>query len=75
MIFFKKIHGNMIFSAYSVKLVFHFPTNMILHFCQKSKDDFFPKNALKDDNSSIIEKDDIYPRKYGISSDRKTKDD
>ena len=28
---------------------------------------------FRDDISGIIEKDDIYPRKYGISSDRKTK--
>ena len=36
----------------------------------------FPrKNALEDDISSIIEKDDIHPGKYGISSDRKIKDD
>ena len=65
MIFLKKIHGNMIFfSAYSVKMVLHFPTNMILPFCQKSKDYFFRKNAFKDGNSSIIERDYIYPRKY-----------
>ena len=36
----------------------------------------FPgKNTIKDDISDIIEKDDIYLRKYGISSHRKTKDD
>ena len=34
----QKIHGNLIFSVYSVKMVFHFSTNMILPFCQKSKD-------------------------------------
>ena len=34
----QKIHGN-IFSVYSVKMVFLFPTNMILPFCQKSKDE------------------------------------
>ena len=39
-----------------VKVVFLFPTNMKLPFCQKSKDDFFPKNAPKDDISSITEK-------------------
>ena len=48
---------------------------MILPFCQKSKDDLFQKNTLKNDISGIIEKDDIYPRKYGIPSDRKIKDD
>ena len=34
-----------------------------------------PKNKLKDDISGIVEKDDIHPRKYGISSDRIFKDD
>ena len=29
---------------------------------------------VKDNNSGIIEKDDIYPRKYDISSNRKIKD-
>ena len=49
---------------------------MILHFCQKSKDDLLLKNALKDDISGIIEQDDIHPRKYDIfSSNRKIKDD
>ena len=46
-----------------VKVVFLFPTNMKLPFCQKSKDDLFPKNAPKDDISGITEKYDIYPRK------------
>ena len=36
---------------------------------------FFRKNTLKDDISGIIEKYDIYPRKYGISSDENVKDD
>ena len=58
---------------YSVKMVFLSPTNMILPFCQKSKDDLLPKNTLKDDIFLLIEKDDIHPRKYGISSDRKIK--
>ena len=47
-------------------MVFLFPTNMILRFCQKSKEDPLPKNTLKNDISGIIEKDDIHPRKYGI---------
>ena len=34
---------------------------------------FSQKNTLKDGISGIIEKDDIYPRKYDISSDRKLK--
>ena len=46
-----------------VKVVFLFPTNMKLPFCQKSKNDLFPKNARKDDISGINEKDDIHPRK------------
>ena len=33
----------MIFSVYSVKMVFLFPTNMILPFCQKSRFDILPK--------------------------------
>ena len=35
----QKINGNMIFSVYPVKMEFLFPTNIILPFCQKSKDD------------------------------------
>ena len=34
---------------------------------------FRRKNTLKDDISSIIEKDDIHPRKYGISSGKRLK--
>ena len=34
-----------------------------------------PKNTLHDDIFCIIEKNDIYLRKYSISSDRKTIDD
>ena len=55
------------FSECSVKMEFLFPTNMKLPFCQKSKDDLFPKNAPKDDISNITEKDDIHPRKDDIS--------
>ena len=33
------------------------------------------KNTFKDDIPDIIEKDDIHSRKYGISCDRKIKDD
>ena len=39
----QKIHGNMIFYVYSVKMAFLFPTNMILPFYQKTKDDLFLK--------------------------------
>ena len=62
----QRIHGNMMFSVCSVKMVFFFPTNMKLPFCQKSKDDLFPKNTPKDDISSITEKDDIHSRKDDI---------
>ena len=39
---------------------------MILPFCQKLLL-FSGKNTFKDDISDITEKDDIDPRKYGIS--------
>ena len=65
----------MMFSVYSVKIVFLFPTNMVLPLYQKSKDNLLPKNTLKGDTSGTIEKDNIHPTKYGISSDRKIKDD
>ena len=55
-------------------MVFLFATNMILPFCQKSKDDLLPKNTPKNDISAIIKKDDIHPRKCGISSNRKIKE-
>ena len=68
----QKIHGNVIFSVYSVKMVFLFPTNMILSFCQNiTLLIFSEKNSLKDNISGITEKDDIHPSKYAISSDRK----
>ena len=35
---------------------------------------FFRKITLKDDMAGIIEKDDIHPRTYVISSDKKIKD-
>ena len=45
----EKSHGNMIFSVYSVMMVFPLPANMILPFCRKSKDDFlkYKKKHLK----------------------------
>ena len=61
----QKIPGNM-FSVCLVKVMFLFPTNMKLLFCQKSKDDLFPKNIPKDDNFDITEKDDIHPGKDDI---------
>ena len=72
--FLKKIHGN-IFHLYPVKMVFPFPTNMILPFCQESKVDLLPKNTLNDDISGLIEKGDIHPTKYGVSFGRKITDD
>ena len=36
-------------------MVFLFPTNMILPFYHKRKNDLLPKNTLKDDISGIIE--------------------
>ena len=72
--FLKKINGN-IFHLHPVKMVFPFPTNMILPFCQESKVDLLPKNTLKDDISGLIEKDNIHPTKYGYSFGRKIKDD
>ena len=53
----------MIFSVYSVKIVFLFPKSIILPFCWKSKDDLLLKKYTKDDISGIIEKNDIYPKK------------
>ena len=58
----QKMHGNMMFSVCLVKMVFLFSTNMKLPFCQKCKDDLFPKNTPKDDISPIIERYDIRPR-------------
>ena len=49
-------------SIYSVKVVHLFPTNMKLHLCQKSKDDFLPKNTSIDDISDITEKHGTYPK-------------
>ena len=49
-----------------VKVAFLFSTNIKLPFCQKSKDDLFPKNTPKDDIFGITEKDDIHPRKDDI---------
>ena len=62
----QKIHGNMMLSVYSVKMVFLFPTNMKLPLCQKSKDDLLPKNTAKNDISGITEKDDTHPKKDDI---------
>ena len=70
---FQNIHGNMIFSAYSVKIIFIFATNMILPFCQKNQDGFLLKNTLKDDIFHIPEKDILenmgFLLKYHIDQD------
>ena len=63
----QKRHGSIMFSVYSVKMVFLFPTNMKLSFCRKSKDGLFPKNTPKDNISGITEKDDIHPRNNDIA--------
>ena len=65
----------MIFLVLSGKVIFHFPENMTLPFCQKSKYDLFPKNTLKDHISGITEKYYIHPRKNVFPCDRKFKDD
>ena len=57
---------NTSFNSILVKMVFVLPANMELPFCQKSKDDLFPKNTPKDGISSITEKDDTHPRKDDI---------
>ena len=51
-------------------MIFIFPTNMMLPFCQKAKMIFSQKKHTFG-ISGIIEKDDNCPRKYGSSSDRK----
>ena len=56
----------MMLSVCSVKMAYFFPTNMKLHFCQKIKDNLFPKNTLKDNISGITEKDGFHPRKVDI---------
>ena len=61
-----------IFCIFGKGCISFFYIYMILHFFQKSKDDFLPKNTLKDDISGIIERDDINPGEYDIfSSNRK----
>ena len=62
----QKIHGNMMFSVYSVKMVFLFPTNMKLPFGQKSKDYLLLKNTYKNGISDIAIKGDAHPRKDDI---------
>ena len=62
----QNIHGNRIFSLYPVKMAFLFLTNMILSSCKKAKMIFSWKNTLKNDISSIIEKENIDPRISGI---------
>ena len=49
-----------------VKVVSLFPTNMKVPFCQKNKDDLFPKNTPKGAISGTTEEDDIHPRNDDI---------
>ena len=53
----------MIFSVYMYKCYKH----DIALLAKKSKVPLSRKNTLKGDMSGITEKDDIHPRKYGIS--------
>ena len=68
------IHGKIIFSVYSVKRCFLFLKIWYYLSVKKAKLIISQKVTL-DDISSNIEKDDVHPRKYGIYSDRKNKDD
>ena len=47
-------------------MVYFFPTNMELPFCQQSKADLFTKNTPKGDISGITKKDDVHTRKDDI---------
>ena len=49
-----------------VKVVFLFPADMKLPFCQKSKDNLLPKNTPKGDIYSITKKYDIHSKKYDV---------
>ena len=59
----QKIHGNMIFSVYKYKC---YECDITL-LPRKAKTTFSRRNTLKGGISGITEKDDIHPRKYGIS--------
>ena len=59
---YQKTRGNMIFSVYIIGV-----TGVTLPSWQKNKD--AQKNTPKGDISGITEKDDIHPRKYGISAE------
>ena len=61
---YQKIHGNMIFSVYMYKCYKHDIALLV-----EKQGCPCPKNTLKSDISSTTEKDDIYPRKYGISAE------
>ena len=76
--FSKKWNNGNISSLYSVMMVCYYPSvkkeaKMIFSLPPPPKKKEKKENALKDDIS--VEKDDIHPRKYGISSDRKIEDD
>ena len=46
----------MMLSVCSAKMVYFFPTNMKLHFCQKIKDNLFPKIHLKITFPALLKK-------------------
>ena len=71
----KKILGNLIFFCTFSKDNTFFPYKYDINLLSKKQMWYSPKNVLQDDNSGITEKSDIHHRKYGISSDRKIKDD
>ena len=55
----------MIFSVYSVKVVFLFSYKYDITLLSKKQNIISRK--IQDDISGITEKEDIHPRKYGIS--------
>ena len=63
----QEIHGNMIFSVYFINDIILYYTQIWYYPSAKAKIIFSQKNTLKGDISGITEKDDIHPRKYGIS--------
>ena len=60
---YQKIHGKMIFSVYMYKCYKYDITPLQ----KKLKISLSWKNTLKGHISGITEKDDIHPRKHGIS--------
>ena len=75
MIFLKKLHGIMIFSVYSVEMVFLFPNDMTLPYCHKSKGNLLKKIHLKMRFPVSLKKMIFILENMVISSGRKIKDD